>query len=155
MAADDKSGRQLARFLRQEHQLQREMSQVIRQHLVRTPESDTAQWLEGLRLAFQRLREHLTRSYAAKEADGYLGVVTEVRPTLSSQVEAIRREHSEILHMAARILADLAETRPEQKLLIADASARILRFLAVVEQHDQKESMLTLFVFNQDLSAED
>lgn len=155
MSDQDESSQRLSEFLRKEHEIQRALAQVIKQHLIKMPEINAGEWLEGLRVAFQRLREHLTRSYTAKEADGYLKMVIELRPTLSKQVEAIRREHSEILHMAARILEDLSETRPDQYLLIADASARIQRFIAVVGQHEQKENMITLVVFSQDLSAED
>lgn len=155
MAPDEKSAERLARFLREEQRLQAELSQVIRQHIVQMPQANLGEWLEGLRLAFERLREHLARTYAAKEADGYLRMVTQLRPTLSRQVEEIQREHSEILHMAVRILSDLAETKADQKLLVADANARIQRFLAVIAQHEQKENMITLLVFNQDLGSDD
>ncbi len=151
----DESRRAIARMLRQERHVQAELMRVIRQHLIRVPGVQPGEWLDGLRIAFERLREHLIRILSAKEKGGYLKVVTDVMPTLSDEVEAIRREHAELLHMADRILTDLRDTKADQPMLIADACARIQRFMAVVEGHDQKETMLTLFVFSQDLHAED
>jgi hypothetical protein len=39
-------------------------------------------------------------------------------------------------------------------VLVADACARLQRFMAVVGQHEQRESMIVLFAFNQDLGAQ-
>jgi len=57
--------------------------------------------------------------------------------------------------MAGRIQAELAEVGETDRLQSADLTARILRFVAIVTQHDQRENMLTLFVFNEDIGAGD
>ena len=155
MAAEHMSPEELAEWMRSEHEALQALNKVLRQHIAAMPEVNLDDWLRGLTAGFERLRTHLERNFAAKEADGYLNIVVEKRPTLSPQVEAIQREHGEILHMAEAILRDLAKTQPENRLLLADMSARVQRFMAVVAQHDQRENMITLLVFNQDIGDTD
>lgn len=155
MGKANRSQAELAEWMRNEHLALVDLNKVIRQHIAAKPEVVLAEWLRGLKLAFERLRAHLERHFAAKEEDGYLSMVVEQRPTLSGQVEKMRREHGEILQMAGRILEEAAEVQPENRLLVADICARIQRFMAVVADHDQREVMLTMFVFSQDIGGKD
>jgi hemerythrin-like domain-containing protein len=149
--AGSASPEDLARWMRTEHDALKELNKLIRQHIADMPEINRADWLRGLKIAFERLRAHLERHYAAKEADGYLRMVIDMRPTLSNQVERMRREHDEILRLAARALRDLNDVMPDNRLLIGDICARIQRFMAVVADHEQREIMITMYVFSQDI----
>jgi hypothetical protein len=155
MGAENTSPGELAKWMQSEHQALQELNKLIRQHIADMPDINRAEWLHGLKVAYERLWTHLKRHFAAKQENGYLRMVVEMRPTLSRQVEHIRREHDEILHMAARILHDLSEVMPEHRLLIADLCARIQRFMAVVADHEQREVMITMYVFSQDIGAKD
>lgn len=69
--------------------------------------------------------------------------------------EWLQSEHPQLLYMARRIHQDLADVQPAQALLLADLSARVQRFIAVIDQHDQRENMITLVVTSQDIGAGD
>jgi hemerythrin-like domain-containing protein len=137
--------------MREERETLIELNKILRQHIAAKPDVNLDEWLRGMRIGFERLQKHLERHFAAKEEDGYLSMVIEQRPTLSGQVEQMRNEHGEILHMGEQILRDLSELEPKNRLLLADACARIQRFIAVVADHDQREIMITMYVFSQDI----
>ncbi len=142
---------ELALRLQEEHRALQQLSQVLKEHIAAMPNVNLGQWLEGLRIAFERLHAHIQRSFAMKEKDGYLKTVVEVRPPLSRQVDAVQSEHEQLLRMGFGLRNDLAATRPEDHVLIGDACARVLRYLAILGQHEQRENMIVLFAFNQDL----
>ena len=151
MGKEDASPGELSQWMRKERDTLIELNKILRQHIAAKPDVNLDEWLRGMRVGFERLQKHLERHFAAKEADGYLGMVIEQRPTLSGQVEQMRNEHDEILHMGEQILRDLSELQPENRLLLADSGARIQRFMAVVADHDQREIMITMYVFSQDI----
>ncbi|HMQ16006.1 MAG TPA: hemerythrin domain-containing protein [Phycisphaerae bacterium] len=155
MSKDRLTDQELAERVKHEHQVVAELSRIIREHLAVVPEQSRGAWLDGFRAAFTRLRTHLQESLAARETNGYLEDVTQRRPTLSGQVERLRAEHPQLLHMAARIHDELQSVTPEQGLLLGDLAARTLRFLAINGQHDQRENMITLFACSQDIGAGD
>lgn len=132
-----------------------ELTRVLKEHIVKQPGINCEDWLHGLRVGFHRLRKHLQEMYEAKQTGGYLEHVLELRPNLSGQVERIRHEHDEILKMSGWIINELDEVGCTDRVLIADATARIQRFMAISMQHNQRESMLTMLVFNQDLGGFD
>jgi len=155
MATERKSSGEVAKWMRDEHQALVDLNKVLRQHIAARPEVNVADWLRGLQAGFGRLRAHLERHFAVQEEGGYLSMVVERRPTLSTHVEHIRREHDELLQMAEHILRDSSEVMPENRLLLADLCARVQRFMAVVADHDQRENMITLLVFSQDIGGKD
>ena len=88
-----------------------------------------------------------------QERDGYLEVILKEFPSLTRQVESIKSEHDQLLRMAEGIRNDLAKARAEDHVLVADACARVDRFIAIVAQHEQRENMIVMFAFNQDLGG--
>lgn len=154
MANTQQWDEELARRLQEEHKALHELTQVLKEHIAAPPGVDSASWLDGLRAAYDRLFAHVKRTINMKEDDGYLETILKQRPTLTKQVEAIRAEHPQLIKMAQRIQEDLADCRPEHRVLIADACARIQRYMAVVSQHEQRENMIVLFAFNQDLGSD-
>ncbi len=142
---------ELALRLQEEHKALQQLSQVLREHIAAMPSVNLAPWLDGLRIAFERLHAHIQRCFAMKEKDGYLDAVEKLRPTLSRQVEAIRSEHGQLIRMGFGLRNDLAALHPDESLLVADVCARVQRYVAVIAQHEQRENMIVLFAFNQDL----
>jgi hemerythrin-like domain-containing protein len=139
--------------LQEEHKALAELTQMLKEHIAATPQVDHGSWVEGLRTAFGRLDAHIRRCIDMKVQDGYLETILKERPTLATQVERIKSEHGQLLRMSEAIREDLAKTRPEDHLLVADACARVQRFMAVVGQHEQRENMIVMFAFNQDLGS--
>ena len=144
---------ELGHRLQDEHKALLQLSQMLNTHIAALPGGDTVQWLGGLRVAYDRLYTHVERCITMKEKDGYLGTILRDHPTLARQVEAIRGEHSQLLRMGDNLRKELAAIRPADRVLIDDICARVQRFMAVVTQHEQRENMIVLFAFNQDLGS--
>ena len=153
MEIKDMSPCELAEWMKSEHQALHELNRVIKEHMAQRPDVGLGDWLKGLKLAFERLRVHLERNFSAQEQGGYLSVVTEKRPSLASQVEAIRGEHEQILKMCSDIINDLEQTPPDHKLIINDICARIDRLMTVGDEHERREVMLTMAVCSMDLGG--
>ncbi|MEW6249363.1 MAG: hypothetical protein AB1716_01855, partial [Planctomycetota bacterium] len=74
---------EVALRLQEEHRALQQLSQVLREHIAAMPSVNLSHWLEGLRIAFERLHAHIQRCFAMKESESYLGAVVGLRPTLS------------------------------------------------------------------------
>ncbi len=131
------------------------LNKVLKEHIAAMPEADITRWLNELRTAYDRNYSHLQSMFKTQEECGMLDQLLERRPSLSGVVDRLKHEHGELLQMAESIRDDLAATTPEDRLLAADACARIQRFNAIVAQHEQRENMITMLVFNEELGAGD
>ncbi|MCG8376540.1 MAG: hemerythrin domain-containing protein, partial [Chlorobiales bacterium] len=138
----------------EEHKALHQLGQIIREHIATTPTGGGGSWLDGLRSSFDRLHAHVKRSITMKEEDGYLETILKERPTLANQVASIKAENGQLLKMADAIRSDLAEVSSDDRLLVADACARIQRYIAIIGQHEQRENMIVLFAFNQELGSD-
>ncbi len=143
----------LALRMQAAHRACAELCQAIREHIASISGAPETRWLDGLRSEFERLQTHIEQTIALKVKDGYLEAILRERPTLARQVESIKSEHGQLLRMGELIRTELDQVLPEDRLLVADLCARIQRFVAVLAQHEQRENMIVLFAFNQDLGA--
>ncbi len=141
-------------WMQEEHKMLASLSKVLREHMAAPPETNRGKWLGGLSAGFARLRAHLERNFSAQEAEGYLAHVLECRPALQPQVEAIKHEHDEMRRLAEWITAEFSQIAPDDRVLVADLCARIDRYMNVVHDHEQRENMITLLVFNQDIGGD-
>ena len=139
--------------LQEEHKALLQLSQVLKAHIAAMPSANVASWLQGLRVAFDRLHAHVARCIAMKEKDGYLETILKERPALSRQIESVKAEHAQLLCLGEGIRSDLTATQPAERLLVDELCARVERYMAVVTQHEQRENMIVMFAFNQDLGA--
>jgi hemerythrin-like domain-containing protein len=139
--------------LQEEHKALLQLSLVLKTHIAAMPSANIVQWLTGLRVAFDRLHAHVQRSIAMKEKDGYLETILHERPALTKQVESIKSEHGQLVRMGDGLRNDLAAARPEDRLLVDDMCARVERYMMIVAQHEQRENMIVMFAFNQDLGS--
>lgn len=144
---------QLGLRLQEEHKALLQLSQVLREHIAAMPTTDQGPWLSGLRVAFDRLHVHVERCIAMKTKNGYLETILRERPALTRQVEAVKREHGQILRLGEEIRASLQAIKSDENLLVVEACARVQRYMSIVTQHEQKENMIVLFAFNQDMGA--
>jgi hemerythrin-like domain-containing protein len=151
MAADIDD--ELGLRLQSEHKALMQLSQVLNEHIAAMPSANLTQWLAGLRAAFDRLHAHIERCIAMKVQNGYLETILKEKPALAKQVESIQADHGQILRLGAGIRSELAALRPEDRLLVGDACARVQRFMSTVTQHEQRENMVVLFAFNQDIGG--
>jgi hemerythrin-like domain-containing protein len=155
MAAEKIPPERLASWMRDEYRTLRSMMTVIKEHIATVPESEMDTWLDGLREAQDRLHTHLARVFEAQEQGGYMEHLLVVRPTLSREIDGLKREHAQLLNLSHNIRDALAGIDPADHLLAADASARLQRFMAVVNQHEQRENMITQLVLNEEHGSGD
>ena len=144
---------EIGQRLQDEHKALMQLNQVLSTHIAALPSGDSTQWLTGLRVAYDRLYAHIDRCFTMKEKDGYLETILEEHPTLARQVEAIRGEHAQLLRLGEGLRKEMPAIRSADRVLIDDICARVQRFMAVVTQHEQRENMIVLFAFNQDLGS--
>ncbi len=155
MTANKKDPAQLAAWLREERRILSELTRLIRGHVAGVAEKPPERWLPELEAALRRLCAHLRSDFEAQETQGFFENLVLQRPGIARQVEQLRHEHEELLRLGDWLLRDVGQTRPQDRLIIADLCARVSRYLAVLAQHDQCEATLTLVVFNEDLGAGD
>ena len=74
---------------------------------------------------------------------------------LAEEVSQLGHEHGEMIRIMDAIYTLLRESSAEDRLVIRDCCARIQDLLTYVEQHEQRENMLVLTVFTQDLGELD
>ena len=142
-----------AKWMRAEFDAMSELNKVLRLHIANMPATGLDEWLSGLKLAYSRLHEHLDRFFTDQRSDGYLDEILQQRPRLERDVARLRHEQAELTRIADSIQRDLDETTPDDRALIADACARVQRFMAIVGGHQKTETMLTQLVFNLDLGG--
>lgn len=145
----------LARWLKQEHRKTAELSRKLREALAAQPPGGSDEWLNGLRSLFEHFRAHLVRHIALEEEGGYLKPVVDARPTLTRHVEALRDQHAQFQVLMEGILHTLSRLRPDQDVMMRDAKNRITSLLECVEDHDQQENQIVLWVLNTDIGVGD
>lgn len=144
---------ELGRWLRDEHEKVNELSARLRDQIAGVPRSRGQAWIDELRERFEHLRAHLVKHMALEEHDGYMDAVLELRPTLSDEVDRLRKEHDELRRLQDMIHASLAVLQPGERLLTRDAGRRIEDFLSYVEGHAHHENVLVLAVFTDDIGT--
>ena len=144
---------QIGLRLQEEYKALIQLSRVMKEHIAAQPGGNLTEWLRGLRVAYDRLYAHIERSFDMKARDGYLETILKEQPALGRQVESIKNETTQILRMGAGIRADLETLAPSDNVLVTETCARVQRFMTVVAQHEQRENMIVMFAFNQDIGA--
>ena len=145
--------RDLARWMREEHEKVSDLVHLVRKHIAVPPRSDRSQWVLEARSCFRRLGEHLSKHMALEERDGYMQFVLERRPTLAPQVEKLKHEHEELARIMDGVHKAVADLMPDDKLRVRDCCDRIRNLLSYVEHHENAENMLVTFVFTYDMGA--
>jgi len=146
---------QLAEWMKKEHAKVAELAGHLREQAVTIPSGSRVDWLKELCLRFDHFAAHQRRIMALKEEGGYLTPVVELRPTLSAQVELLRRAQDEL----RRLMDDLHEAvhrlEPDDNLLIRDCCTRLQVFLGHVQRHDEHENHIVLYTLTQDIGIKD
>ena len=155
MTAEKRDPAELAAWLREERRILNELSKLIRGHVAQVAEKPPQRWLAELDVAFRRLCAHLRADFQSQENNGFFEELVLQRPGVERQIRQLRHEHDELLRLGEWIQRDIGQTRPDDRLIIADLCARVSRYLAIIAQHEQCEATLTLAVFNEDLGTGD
>ncbi len=144
---------EIAATLRNEHKIVTDLVNKVSAATALVPAINRGDWLDNLKRHFSRLRVHINNHMAAEERDGFLTPVLELRPTLSFEVEHLRKEHAEIARWLDQIWNELVDIREDDDLLIGDTLHRIKHLISTVRHHEEREELLVSFVFSQDIGG--
>lgn len=145
----------LIQKVRQEHERLDEIKARLAEIAERSPGNDPAGWLENVRNSFEHFRAHLIHRIALEEIGGFLKVVLERRPTLSSQVDHLRQGHQEMIELAGETMQELRKLNASDPNAVNQAALLVRIALSEVKYHEEAETLLVSFVFTQDTGVGD
>ncbi|MCO6436813.1 MAG: hemerythrin domain-containing protein [Phycisphaerae bacterium] len=145
----------LARSMREEHDRVDELANSVRQITAVIHWANFQSWLGELRQRFEHLRAHLVQHMALEERDGYFLPVLERRPGLAPQVEALRKEHEEMMRILDNVHQAVLALQATDRLLVRDCCIRINALLGFLEHHESAENILISTVFTHDIGTKD
>lgn len=146
---------ELARWMRDEHEVVKTLSQRVMEKVAIAPQANQQRWIEEVRESFDHLRAHLVKHFALEEQDGYLVAAVQRRPSLSHEVDRLAHEHAEMVRMLDDVHRAVHLLKPEDSLLIRDCCHRIQNFLQYVEHHESDENFLVISAFTEDIGGND
>lgn len=147
--------RELARWMREEHDIVEELSAKLREKMVASNRGPRREWLSEVRDSFERFREHFCRHITLEEDDGYLQAVLDRQPTTSQEVERLKHEHEQLIRVIQSISGCLMELSKDDDLLISDCCVRVQNMLAAIDRHEQDENLIVSLVFTHDIGSKD
>jgi iron-sulfur cluster repair protein YtfE (RIC family) len=146
---------ELARWIRDEHEVVRGLSERLQEKVAIIPQANRQKWIQELREAFDHLRAHLIKHFALEEQDGYMVPVVHRRPSLAREVERLAHEHGEVTRLLEGIHRAVHELMPENQLLIRDCARRLQNLLQYWERHESDENLLVITAFSEDIGGND
>jgi hemerythrin-like domain-containing protein len=145
----------IAKRLRREHALLREITVALSAAADQVPDSDQEAWFDNLQACYEQFRAHITKRIALEDVGGFMKAVEDRRPSLAPQIEHLRRQHERILDRINAEHRELAKLDPADANALDDCRLRIELILSEVAQHERSENLLVGFVFTQDIGGED
>jgi iron-sulfur cluster repair protein YtfE (RIC family) len=147
--------RELARWISQEHGRVEELSSALRDTVSHMPKTHREPWIAELRDVFERFHAHMLKHMALEEHEGYLTPVIEAKPSLGAKAERLHHEHREFERLMGGIRELLANVTPADRLLVRDCCRRIGDLLDYVSHHENRENVLLIDAFCDDIGTKD
>jgi|WetSurMetagenome_2_1015567.scaffolds.fasta_scaffold691189_1 hemerythrin-like domain-containing protein len=145
----------IAKRLRREHAMLRQITASLKAVADRVPEQDQEAWFDNLQAQYEQFRAHMTKRIALEEVGGFMRAVEDRRPSLAPQIEHLRHEHERILGRINAVHRELAKLESVDTEALDDCRLRIQLILSEVAQHERSENLLVGFVFTQDIGGEE
>jgi len=152
---DNMSPKELAAWLKQEHDLVNELAATLSEKVALVPRTNEQAWIDGVREAFEHFRAHMTKHIALEEQGGYMEPVIEQRGALEPQVARLKHEHKEIVALMHATHSLLEDLQPQDRLIMRDICHRVQDILRYVDHHTQSENMLLLSAFTDEIGTKD
>jgi hypothetical protein len=146
---------EIIRKVRTEHERLTEITASLREAVESPATGDPAHWLHKVVAEFERYRAHLIHRIAVEEMGGFLNIVVERNPTLSAQVEHLRRTHEEMIAMAGETMTALRKLDAADRKSVDHAALLVRMALSEVAAQEQAECLLVSFVFTQEIGVGD
>ena len=147
--------RELARWISQEHGKVEELSSALRDAVSHMPRTFEGPWINELRDVYERFHAHMLKHIALEEHEGYLAPVVEAKPSLGARVERLQHEHREFARIMGATRDLLGGLTPADHLLIRDCCRRVSDLLEYVSNHENRENVLLIEAFCDDIGTKD
>jgi len=126
-----------------EHQILDYVKQALRVALDwQAPSVGMPRKMSSVRFTLESFLRHLERLMDLEEQDGYMVVVSELKPNMQHRIEQLERDHDQFREQSDRLLLEMEEISEYQSELFDQACCKIADFLAHVDRHDKKEIQL-------------
>lgn len=146
----------LAQWMKSEHAAVEGLTEVLRREIAAIPgEPKRADWWENLCGRYDHFRAHMIKHMSLEEKDGYLAVVCERRPSLEREVTALKREHHQLTTIMKRIDEEMDDAAMDDHLLLRDCCLRISSLINYVENHEERETLMVISVFTDEIGTKD
>lgn len=149
------TSREVAQWMREEHAAVEELIATLRDRSAIVPRVNQKRWLEEMSAHIEKFSSHLRKHFDLEEDGGYLEAVTHRQPSLHPEIERLRHEHDEIGKLLHSIERDLRHTTEADRLMIAHCCCRIENLIHQIKDHEDRENLMVVSVFNDDLGTKD
>jgi hemerythrin-like domain-containing protein len=148
------SPREIAQWMREEHAVVQDLTQRLRDRVAIIPRTGLKPWMAETCAQLDRFRVHLRKHFDLEETDGYLEAVLRESPRLASQVDRLRHEHDEITRILDWIQQEAGTVTDQDAILIEDCRCRAQNLLRYIKDHEEREDLIVMSVFTNDLGSE-
>ena len=145
---------EIAQWMREEHKAVEDLAQGLRDRVATVPRSGLKLWIEAVASQLDDFQIHLIKHFGLEEAGGYLEAVTHRSPVLSPEVDRLRHEHDEIERLLASIHRELLTLTDQDRILVEDSCCRVQNLLRYLKAHEEREDLMVVSVFTNDLGDE-
>jgi hypothetical protein len=126
-----------------EHQILDHVKQALRVTLDwQVPSVGLPRKLSSVRFTLKSFLRHLERLMDLEERDGYMVVVTELKPNMQHRIEQLVHDHAQFRRLSEQLLLEVEALSECQSEQFTQACQRIDNMLARVDQHDEAEILL-------------
>jgi hypothetical protein len=126
-----------------EHQILDHVKQALRVTLNwQVPSVGMPRKLSSVRFTLQSFLRHLNRLMNLEEQDGYMVVVSEIKPNMHHRIEQLEHDHVQFRKWAEKLQHEMEEISEYQYEQFDQACQKIVDLLALVDQHDKEEIQL-------------
>jgi hemerythrin-like domain-containing protein len=145
----------LVGWIREEHARVSTLAKELREKVGVVPRFHQGAWVGDVVSSFDKFRAHITQHMALEEDGGYLAPVREHRPGLSGEVDRLQSEHPQFIRLMDNLKRELDTIGVGDQLLIYDCCKRIESLLNYVEHHKERENLIVVSVFTDDIGTSD
>ena len=110
--------------------------------------------LSSVRFITESFQRHLDRLFALEELDGYMTVVRNRRPGLTSKVNGLKRQHDQLRTTVQQLLLQLERASPTDRQNFDGICKDLQKTIGKVRKHNQQENELLLEVVMRDTGGE-
>lgn len=115
---------------------------------------DCSRKLGTMRFIARSFQRHLERLIKLEEQDGYMDIVLEAKPFLSSRVNSLKHDHDAFRRALARLIHRLARVTAIDLATLEDVCGDFSELLDRLDVHHRREAKLFHEVFEQEEGGE-